>query len=96
MIYSVWDPQRHVYTYYKGPSPKYGDVPTPAHIKRQPLGVAVDDAAWPLPGGCLRIGEGREARGMIATSGGPSGLDTTWVVIAGLLISGYSLNKVLR
>ncbi len=96
MIYSVWNPARHVYSYFQGPALNYGDVPNPQHLRPQPLGVAADEAAWPLPRGSRPVGEGAEPRGMIATSGSPPMDSTSWLVLLGFLVSGYALRKVLR
>lgn len=96
MVYSVWDPVKHVYTYYNGPALPYGEVPAPKHISPEPLGVAPDGAAWPLPRNVVKIGEGREARGMIASAGTEPVGTLGWLVVVGLLVAGYSLNKALR
>jgi hypothetical protein len=96
MIYSVWNPVRHVYVYHRGPDLPYGETPTPKHLTPKQLGVPIDHAAWPLPSGTQKIGEGREARGMVASGDVPSIGGTSWLVIIGLLAAGYGLNKVLR
>ena len=96
MIYSVWDPQRHVYKYYQGPTLPYGDVPAPRHLQPTALGVSAEDAAWPLPGNARPIGEGQEPRGMIAMAGSGTVSGSGWIVLVGLAITAYGLNKVLR
>ena len=96
MIYSVWNPLRHVYTYHRGPDLPYGDVPAPKHLQQRELGTPADSAAWPLPSGAQEIGEGLEAKGMIATGDTPD-IDsgTGWLVLLGVAVAFYGASKIL-
>jgi hypothetical protein len=77
MIYSVWDHARREYDYYQTPN-KNGatQAPKPGHLRNKgELGLTPEEAAWPLPANAVRVGGGKYAKGMIATSkGGLSGL----------------------
>lgn len=73
MLYSVYRPEAAVYDYFetpvqtaKNPDPQFltGRGAMPA------LGLASTDAGWQLPGNARKVGEGKLAKGMIATRNG--------------------------
>jgi hypothetical protein len=100
MIYSVWKPAQEQYQYYQTLG---NDVkqPMPGHLRCcDPRGVVPEAAAWPLPADAKLIGAGPRAKGMIATVDralalGDFSLDSSWVVIGGLIAAAYGLYKVL-
>lgn len=78
MIYSVWDQARRRYDYYDAPDAQRDNdtsAPRPAHLRAQALGTSPERAAWPLPSNAQPIGNGKYARGMVASrQGSLSGL----------------------
>lgn len=69
-LYSVFDYHRQVFDYYEGPSkplPATGKYRAPT--KKQSLGIVPEAFAAPLPAGARKVGEGKEARGVVATTG---------------------------
>lgn len=67
MIYSVWNPGSRAFDYYRGPQRMKGaNVGKPGHLKAHELGATPEQAAWPLPAGAVRVGQGAEARGRVA------------------------------
>lgn len=79
MIYSVFDAKAKKYDYFEGP----GRINSVAHF-RKPQGAPVAGTFLPsalavtLPSGTKRVGEGPNAKGVIAKRGG---------LVAGLLTS---------
>lgn len=69
MIYSVWNQADQAYHYYQTPG---GDAEThagrPKHLRQTPLGLAPEEAAWPLPSGARYVGRGEQPCGYIASS----------------------------
>ena len=69
MLYSVWRHELGLYDYYTV-QPALGEIVTPkaTHLQRNAssIGVAPEDAAWPLPDGAKRVGRGPLARGAVA------------------------------
>jgi hypothetical protein len=66
MIYSVWDAGSRSYDYYQTAAAPPTAPPEPTHLRKEALGLAPEDAAWPLPGDARWIGRGKEAKGKIA------------------------------
>jgi hypothetical protein len=108
MIYSIFEPQRGLYTYYESPNgnvPINGDLPVPKLPKDAgKIGVAAIDAARPLPADARRIGEGWTARGVVAQRGtasmaglGASAMSTDmlwpWVPPVGLAVASFIVLK---
>lgn len=99
MIYSVYEPDRKLYSYYEGPGPSGTHALPPKARRRTPLGYAPDDASWTLPLAATKIGEGELPRGRIASisRATPLGIDISdpvdMGVVAGLV---YLAWRVLR
>jgi len=70
MIYSVYDCDTKVYTYYEGSGPKgtHAGAP-PVSPLRSKYGATVEQSSWKLPANAKRIGQGDLPRGRIATAG---------------------------
>ncbi len=69
MTYSVWNQGTGLFDYYAtAAAQREVNVEPPAHLRggRQ-LGSTPEEAAWPLPAGAKRTGQGALARGRIAT-----------------------------
>lgn len=97
MIFSVWNPDTKLFTYYESPVRKGDGMPAmPKHLPRDRngIGVAPEDAAWNLPGNAVRIGEGMQAKGTIARVGGAplgewnvgEGIQLAAAVVGGLVL----------
>lgn len=70
MMYSVFQPDRGLYAYYETPDALAfnADLPIPQLTRDAgKVGVAAIDAARALPANARRVGEGWNARGIIAT-----------------------------
>lgn len=68
MLYSVFDPQRGLYSYYEGPAhpPINGDLPVPSLPDGiHGIGVPSVDAGRPLPAGAKLVGSGWHAKGIV-------------------------------
>ncbi len=63
-IFSVYDYDTRLYRYYAAP---LGNVPATGHFRPAHRKVA-EGLAMPLPLGCMPIGEGQSAQGVIATT----------------------------
>jgi predicted transglutaminase-like cysteine proteinase len=80
-IYSVFDYNRGMYDYYKGPA---GTIPATGRFRKPRralrFGVVPEDIAAPLPFSAQKIGTGKEPRGLIAARGfsGVSLVDAPW------------------
>ena len=74
MIYSVWDHGNRRYDYYQtAERSSRVNAPTPKHFSNvHELGMAPEEAAWPLPSGAKFVGSGKTPKGMIAERGGAS------------------------
>ena len=105
MLYSVW--RDGGYDYYETPSSTADqETPNPRHLRERvttEIGLAVEEAAWPLPPQAQPAGRGEDARGMIArvSSGLGLGGDQEYtlshpLVLAGLAGIGYLLWRVHR
>jgi hypothetical protein len=69
-LYSVYDYHSGTYDYYEAehkPIPSTGSQRLSA--SKSPLGIVPEDIAAALPSGAKKVGNGEEARGMIATDG---------------------------
>jgi hypothetical protein len=99
MIYSVWNQTTRQYDYYRSRNTQHtANTPKPTHLKHRKMGATVNQAAWPLPAGAVRVGSGPYAKGRIASlsRGGAMGafdLDTNFVMIAGLGLAAIVLFK---
>jgi len=75
VIYSVYRPETGVYDYYETPE-QTAKNPDPQFLTGRgataALGLSSTDAGWQLPGNARKVGEGKQARGMIATRNGGS------------------------
>lgn len=71
MIYSVYDPSKHLYDYFEGPGPKGTHAGSPKARRKTALGASPEAAAWPLPVAAVKIGEGEMPRGRIAYATAP-------------------------
>ena len=68
MIFSVYDPDRKVYTYYEGPGPKGTHAGSPRPRGRSDLGSSPEEAAWSLPASARKVGDGPMPKGRIASA----------------------------
>lgn len=94
MIYSVWNQGKGSYDYYQSPDVQYkANTPKPSHLRATKLGLTVNQAAWPLPGGSRMVGSGPYAKGRIASLAGDSAMDSNVVGIIGLGIVAFLLWK---
>lgn len=68
MTYSVWDHAARQYDYYQSPERSQAtSAPKPDHLRGKALGLAPEDAAWPLPAGSRKVGTGKHPVGFIAS-----------------------------
>lgn len=90
MIYSVWNWDKNNFTYYKSEAD---------YAKRaMPLGsepLAPEEAAVELPKDAVQVGEGEDARGMIAVIEKPK-TGIHWVIAGGFLIAAYGLYRIWK
>ena len=100
MIYSVWNQGAHKYDYFETATVQKGaNTPAPSHIRAEPLGATIDQAAWPLPSSARKIGSGEFAKGRIASRGGDLlslglfNMDTNTVGMIGFGVAAYLLWK---
>lgn len=101
MIYSVWSQAQRAYDYYRTPERSEDtSAPKASHLRHGPLGLAPEDAAWPLPANAVWYGRGKYAKGFIASARSPgqalSGLlniDFTITNLGLLALSGYLVWK---
>lgn len=70
MIYSVWQPDKHVYKYYQDNLGIADDGPTPTIRSKTKLGCAPCDASWKLPPNAIYKGIGPDAKGVVIHPGG--------------------------
>jgi hypothetical protein len=100
MIYSVWNQGARQYDYYETNTVQNGaNTPPPKHIRAEPLGATIDQAAWPLPTSARKIGSGEFAKGRIGSRGsnllslGAIPLSANTIGIIGFGIAAYVLWK---
>lgn len=75
MTYSVWDHKHRVYRYYETPErSEEAHAPRPAHLRPTQLGLAPEQAAWPLPSNARLVGSGERPCGQIASKQGGAAL----------------------
>ena len=91
MIYSVFRPDLRRYDYYED-GKATAEFPKPTHISGR---IAAEKAAWPLPAGVRKVGEGVVPRGQIARTGlgGDDTFSSVWTFV-GLGLLGYGLWRV--
>jgi hypothetical protein len=75
MLYSVWNPHNHTYSYYQVEEAFSSDGPLPRPRSGTRIGHAPEDASWQLPASAKLIGQGEEAKGAVVHPGSLSGLD---------------------
>lgn len=80
MIYSLWDPALRAYRYFETSEPEDSHA-RPAHLRPDRLGLAPEQAGWPLPPGARPVGSGALAKGRLA---GLAGMPTPvpWTALA--------------
>jgi len=98
MQYSVWNSASKRYDYYQTSqrsSATHAGAP-PSALMASALGATVDQAAWSLPIGAQKIGEGEYARGRVCKSASSSllpfaGIDalTTPPVLLAIAVGAY-------
>lgn len=100
MKYSVYDPDRRLYTYYEGSGPRGTHAGSPRVRGKTALGAAPEQAAWPLPMGAVKVGEGKMPMGRIASrselSLGSLGIDTDPVSLGIYGVLAYFAWRALR
>jgi hypothetical protein len=71
VIYSVWNQAGGRYDYFEDRTPDdRANAPAPKHLKQSAtLGLAPEEAMWPLPSGAKRKGSGDKPVGRIARRG---------------------------
>lgn len=70
MIYSVWNHAVRRYDYYRTPETSAAvNAPTPKHLLGvgDDLGLAPEEAAWPLPANAVPAGSGKDPKGQVAS-----------------------------
>lgn len=83
MRYSVWNQQTSAFDYYDAPVPASDAPPNPKHLKARGMGLAPNEAGWPLPPNAKWVGRGPAAQGYVATSGADAGAPVNWIAIIG-------------
>lgn len=85
MIYSVYDPDTKLYTYYEGSGPRgtHATAP-PVPLGSTQLGATVTQAAWKVPPGSKKVGTGELPIGRVAAMGG----------IGDIAIGGFSAGRL--
>jgi hypothetical protein len=70
MMYSVYNYDTKLYTYYEGSGPKgtHAGAP-PASLIKSKYGATIEQSSWKLPGNARKVGQGDLPKGRIATSG---------------------------
>ena len=67
-MYSVWDHAKRHYDYYRTPEESHSvNAPKPKHLTSTSLGLAPEQAAWPLPSKARHVGKGKYPKGQIAS-----------------------------
>lgn len=68
-MYSVLNQKTRAYDYYESGETEPWHAPAPPRSRgASALGAIPEDAAWPLPSGAKKVGEGMTARGRIAVA----------------------------
>jgi len=70
MIYSVWNHALRRYDYFRTSERSAAvNSPSPKHLlgDSDELGLAPEEAAWPLPSDAVPVGSGKEPKGVIAS-----------------------------
>jgi len=79
MIYSRWDPTTGLYDYFES-SERVGindDLPVPSMPSSpSPIGVPSNECGRPLPADAVHVGQGEQARGLIAPPPGVALLES--------------------
>jgi hypothetical protein len=100
MIYSVWDAGSRSYDYFQTAAATPTAPPEPTHLRSKALGLAPEDAAWPLPADAQWIGRGAQAKGKVASrrSGGALGdfASGNALPMVGLALAAYLLWRSQR
>lgn len=94
MKYSVWNNDTRSYDYYEAPGAPGIHAGAPPRVRGSALGATPDQAAWPLPGGAQKVGNGAMPQGRIASLGGDSPGDWPRLLIgigiAGIIYRAWS------
>lgn len=71
MIYSVYNYATKLFTYFETAETAATHAPKPpsSSAVKAGMGAVPEAAAWPLPSGAKRVGEGMMPKGRIATQG---------------------------
>jgi hypothetical protein len=67
MRYSVWNNAKRSYDYFEAPGDVAIHAGAPPRAASSSLGATPDQAAWPLPAGAVKVGEGEMPQGRIAS-----------------------------
>lgn len=72
MIYSVWQPSKQTYDYYRTTEGYSDDGPRPRARGGSKIGCSPEEVSWRLPVGAVFAGRGRMAKGVVvhAPTGG--------------------------
>jgi len=89
MTFSVYSYPKKAYEYFTAPydgKTHSGTPPTARGSSSKGLGYTPEDAAWKLPIGARKVGEGPTPKGKIASMGDApdATTGTSWVTIAGV------------
>lgn len=96
-LYSVYDHGTKRYTYYRGPGDGATHAGAPKIRSSNDLGATVDQAAWTLPAGSVKVGSGEMPMGKIASVGGMGAWSSSdGVTLALFGLAAYVAWKVLK
>ncbi len=98
ITYSVWSYPLRAYEYYEAPFDGRIHSGTPPKAGSESMGATPEQAAWKLPLGARKIGQGKVAKGKIASMGDAPGATNplNWPMIAGAAVLVYFVTKGRR
>jgi hypothetical protein len=96
MRYSVWNSAHRGYDYYVAPGSPQIHAGAPPKTRQYPLGSTVERAAWRLPSGARKIGQGTWPQGRIASMGDPGDAVAAvpqWLIYAAISLAAWKVFK---
>lgn len=79
IIYSVWSYPLRAYEYFEGPfDGRIHSGNPPKASGADAMGATPEQAAWKLPAGARKVGQGPIPKGKIASMGDAPGADASW------------------
>ena len=96
-MWSVWNNGTRSYDYYEAPGTRGIHAGAPPRASTSALGATPDEAAWPLPHGARKVGNGEVPRGRIASLGGYDASSSLELPkLAAIAVIGYLVWKAMR